>query len=278
LNEAATIRQRQLAQELRELRGDLTADAVHTATGISPSKLSRIESAHVRLHDRDVQALADLYKLGEQKTRELLARAQEARDSSILKTFTGYDWPRALRGHLELEADAHRIDSFTIDLIPGLLQVRNYSRALIANRPDVDAATIDARLDFRAKRQERVASGALQLWAILDESALYRLIGGAATLLEQLQALVETPSNVTVQILPWRTGAHASCGSSFHVFRFPNWPDVVYQESLHQGIYRVAEDVVDDHNGTLEAVRAVALGPRESQDLLRERIAHLRTQ
>jgi uncharacterized protein DUF5753/helix-turn-helix protein len=275
LNEAATIRQRQLALEMRQLRGSLTADEVHAATGITASKLSRIESAHVRLQDEDVRKLATLYKLGDQQTERLLKQAHEARDSSIMKSFVGYDWPRALRGHLELEADAVRIESFTIDLVPGLLQTREYARALISDRPDLEEGTIDKRLDFRTKRQERVRLGSLELWAILDESAIHRLVGGPEVLAEQLQALADAPKNITVQVLPWSAGAHASCGTPFHLFRFPKWPSIVYQETLHQGIYRDDEHIVNEHMKILEAVRAVAMSPRESRALLQERVTQL---
>jgi hypothetical protein len=261
---------------MRALRGALTAEAVQAATGISPSKLSRIESASVRLHEQDALQLATLYKLGSQQTAQLLARVREARDPSILKEFAGHDWTQALRGHLELEADATRIDSFTIDLVPGLLQIREYCRALITDRPDIDNETINRRLAFRAARQRRVQSGELELWAIIDESALYREVGGPATLVEQLVALLDAPSNVTVQILPWSAGSHASIGTAFHLFQFQRWPAVVYQEALREGLYYIAEDVVEEHARILNATRAAALSPRDSRARIGERLTRLR--
>jgi transcriptional regulator with XRE-family HTH domain len=276
MNQDATIRQRQIAHEMRQLRATMTAAEVHEATGITPSKLSRIESAHVRLQDDDLRKLAALYHVGDLQTQRLLALAQDARNSSIMKSFVGFEWAAALRGHLELEADASRIESFTVDLVPGLLQHPSYTRALIADRPDVEDDQIESRLTFRAKRQERLNAGRLEMWSILDEGILYREVGGAPGLADQLEKLVESPKNVTVQVIPWSAGAHAALGSPFQLFKFPKYPTIVYQETIKHGLYEDDESLVEEHVKFMEAVRAEALSPRASRELMTKRLNDLR--
>lgn len=277
-NKNATVRQRQLAARLRDLRGSHTAADVQAATGITPSKLSRIESCHVRARPGDIRTLTEFYGASNEERDQLLETGEEAYNSSVMQDFIGYEsWASTLKGHLELEADADRIDSYTIDLVPGLLQSRDYTRALIEARPDVDASTLEGRLDFRAQRQQRVAAGELQLWAITGETVLYQQIGDAATLAGQLEALAEAPPNVTVQVLPFAAGAHPSLGSSFHIFNFTaSFPSLVYQDTIQKALYQDDPDTVAAHQDIMEQTRAAALSPRESQSRLRDRVAELR--
>lgn len=278
-NKNATVRQRQLARRLRELRGDYTAAEVQAATGITTSKISRMETCHVRARPEDIRTLATFYGVSDTELDTLLHAAEEAYNSSVLKDFIGHEnWASTLRGHLELEADAQRIDSYTIDLVPGLLQSRDYAAALMEARPDVESSTIPDRLDFRAQRQRRVRTGELELWAVISETILHQEIGSAATLADQLDYLAAPPSNVTVQVLPFSAGAHPSLGSAFHVFTFPEQiPTIIYGETLQQALYQDDPDTVRAHKETIEQTKAAALSPRESNRLLQQRATELRT-
>lgn len=277
-NKNATVRQRQLATRLRELRGKHTAADVHAATGITASKLSRMESCHVRARPANIRTLAEFYGASDEELQTLLHAAEEAYNSSVMQDFIGHEnWAATLRGHLELEADAQRIDSYTVDLVPGLLQSRDYTRALIEARPDVDPSTVEGRLDFRTQRQRRVQSGELQLWAVVGETVLYQQIGSAATLADQLESLAAAPSNVTVQVLPFSAGAHPSLGSSFHVFTFAaRFASIVYQDTIQKALYQDDPETVTAHQQIIEQTKAAALSPRDSQSRLRERASELR--
>lgn len=274
-NENATIRQRQLAQTLRELRGNTPAHAVEEATRIKPSKLSRIESCHVRAHPNDVERLATFYGVSAEDRTKLVRDAEEAYSSSVMHDYIGQQWAQTLQGHLELEADAQRIDSFTIDLVPGLLQTRSYTRALIESRPDVDTSTTEGRLDFREQRQQRVTAGQLELWAVVSEAVLYQLIGSNEVMQDQLTALADSPTNVTVQVLPFTAGAHPSLGSSFHVFHFADHASIIYQDTIKKALYQDDDETVRNHQQIMERVRAAALSPVDSAARLRTRVTEL---
>src|SRR5699024_6502691 len=124
LNADATIRQRRLAERLKQLRGDRTATDVADATGITKSKISRIESCYVRAQPPDVETLSRAYAVDDEQREKLVQQAHEADHSPVMRDYIGYERSRALQSHLELAADATRIDSFTIHLVPGLLQTR----------------------------------------------------------------------------------------------------------------------------------------------------------
>lgn len=274
-NEHATIKQRQLAEKLRTMRGDTPAHKVEEATRIKPSKLSRIETCNVRAHPNDVERLAEFYGASAKERSKLVHTAEEAYNSSVMRDYIGNEWAQALRGHLELEADAERIDSFTIDLVPGLLQTRDYTRTLIESRPDVDPSSIDGRLNFRDQRQARVTDGSLELWAVIGEAVLYQLIGSNSILADQLKALTESPPNVTVQVLPFSAGAHASLGSSFHIFNFSDHASIVYQDTIKKGLYQDDPETVRDHQQIMERTHAAALSPADSHTRLQERVDQL---
>lgn len=271
----ATMREQRIAAELRTLRGSLTSTDVKRGVGMHPSKLSRIESCSVRPQPDDVRQLATFYGASVETIERLVRAAESAQQPAWWTEYVGPDWNAALVHHLELESEASRIDSWTIDLVPGLLQVPSYIRALINNRPDVSPDQMKRRLDLRARRQERVTSGQLELWAVVGETVLRQAIGGAAVLADQLQALHDAPGNVTVQVLPFAAGAHPGLGSSFHLLRFADWPSVVYQDTITTGLYRDDLDITEAHKSTMEHIRAAALSPHESRELLQERVREL---
>ncbi|GAA1208933.1 hypothetical protein LY12_001272 [Prauserella alba] len=190
--------------------------------------------------------------------------------------FIGPDWSEALAYHLDLESEATRIDSWTIDLVPGLLQTRDYSAALMTSRVDVPSEQLERRLALRERRQERVQNGSLELWAILSEAVLYGQIGGPDVLRGQLEYLAGPPGNVTVQILPFTAGAHSGLGTSFHLLAFAGWPTVGYQDTIQQGLYYDDPDVVNGLTRTIDDVRATALSPSASREMIARRATELK--
>jgi len=269
------VREERIARELRRLRGKYTSADVQRALGITPSKLSRIESCKVRPSPQDVKLLAAFYG-ADDATAERLAKAAEDLKRPVWWTeFVGPDWSSALGYHLELESEATRIDSWTIDLVPGLLQTRDYSTALMTSRVDVPSDQLERRLQLRERRQERVRDGSLELWAILSEAVLYGQIGGPAVLRGQLEHLANPPGNVTVQILPFTAGAHSGLGTSFHLLSFADWPPIGYQDTIQQGLYYDDPDVVNGLTRTIDDVRATALSPTVSRETIARRAAEL---
>jgi hypothetical protein len=67
----------------------------------------------------------------------------------------------------------------------------------------------------------------LRLWAIVDEAALHRQIGGPDVMRAQLVHLIKAASEppVTLQVIPYSAGAHAGRPGSFALLDFPNPAD-----------------------------------------------------
>ena len=74
-----------------------------------------------------------------------------------------------------------------------------------------------------------------ELGAVFDEAVLHRAVGGSAVMGGQLQHLIEVAKmpKVTLQVIPYSTGAHPAMDSMFTIVEFGGVaPSVVYVEGL----------------------------------------------
>lgn len=112
----------------------------------------------------------------------------------------------------------------------------------------------------------------LPLWAILDEGALHRLVGGPAVMSAQLEHLAEAARlpQITVQVIPFDIGGHPGMAGSFSILRFsePSGGDIVFLESQAADLFLESETDVERFATVFEQLRAVALSPAESVSLI----------
>jgi len=128
---------------------------------------------------------------------------------------------------------------------------------ITAGNPDAPAAEIDRRVAMRMARQEMLTRPApARLWAVIDEAALRRPIGGTDVMRAQLRALIGKVGldNIIAQVMPFRVGSHAAESGAFSILRFPEpeLPDVVYIEHLASAIYLDKRHDVDRYLQTME--------------------------
>jgi hypothetical protein len=184
--------------------------------------------------------------------------------------------PNWFQPYVGLEEAAALIRTYEVQFIPGLLQTEGYARAVIAvDRVTASAEEIDRRVSLRMDRQRLLTRpDAPTLWAIVDEAALRRPIGGAAVMRGQLEALMEatTLPNLTLQVAPFRVGGHAASGGSFTILRFlgKDLPDVVYHEHLTSALYLDKREQVDHYAETMERLAAQADPPARTAQTLAE--------
>jgi transcriptional regulator with XRE-family HTH domain len=270
----ATVRQRRLARELRRLRegAHLTIEQVANKLELSPSTVSRIETAQVGIRARDVRELLDIYGVAGVQRDQLLQIARERRQQPWWQEYR--DLPNmALAG---FEADATSISQYSALLVPGLLQTEAYAReVLTAIRLDARPGDIQRRMDLRLNRQALLkGETAPQYWVVLDEAVVRRPVGGPAVMGAQLEHLAQVAAlpSVTLQVLPFSAGAHAGMDGEFTIFgyRAPEDPDVVYIENTGGDAYIEDADVTRRYNRIFDHLRAAALDPAESVRTLAE--------
>src|SRR2546423_1189541 len=169
------------------------------------------------------------------------------------------------------------IRTYEVQYIPGLLQTADYMRAVMAGRGVLDGDS-ERRVKVRLERQNVLLreQDPPRLWAVVDEAALRRPVGSPEIMRQQLSHLLEMMErpNVTVQVLPFQSGAHAAEAGAFTILRFaePDLPDVVYLEHLAGALYLDKRDDVDVYLQVIERISVTALTPALTAEALAKRI------
>src|SRR2546423_14417978 len=170
-------------RKLREAKG-VTRDEAGWEIRSSESKISRMELGRVSFKERDVADLLTLYGVSDEQERAaMLALAREANTPGWWNRFTDI-LPGWFQSYLGLEAAAALIRTYEVQFVPGLLQTDDYARAVILLAHDrATADDIERRVALRRERQQALLrKEPPELWAVVDEAALRRPIGGVAVI------------------------------------------------------------------------------------------------
>lgn len=276
-----TVRQRRLAQALRELRHEagLTQDAVAARMGWHTSKLFRLENARSpRVDWLDVKELMDMYGVRSPHREALIQLAKDARMmgwwTPYRDVFTG--------SYVALEDESSAMRLYCPELVPGLLQTEAYARAVIrAVRPGYDEESVERRVAARLTRQKVLLGRASppDLVVVLNEAVLRRLVGDRYVMAAQLEALhaAARQRRVSLQVLPFGAGAHASLEGGFVLIQFPGEadPDVVYVEGIMGDLYLESVEEVKRYQSAFERIQAVALSPQDTLTLVDKMVRQL---
>ena len=266
-----------LGTQLRQLRqaSGISPEAAGEAIRASYAKISRIELGRVGLKQRDVIDLLRLY--GVTDDREIEAFRKLARRSNTPGWWRQYGdlTPSWFELFLGLEQAATVIYSFEVQFVPGLLQTEDYARAVtLLGRLAGSAEEVDRRVYLRMTRQKLLTQpGAPKLWAVIDESALRRVLDSRFVMRAQLQHLIELCEvpNITLQLLPFSNGGHAAAGGPFTILRFAeiDVPDIVYLEQLTSSLYLDRRQDVESYLAVMDRLAVQAERPDRTPKLLR---------
>ena len=270
-----TVRLRRLASELRRLRAaaGLSREQVEDQTGVNEGTLYRIETARARPQRRTLVALLDLYSVGEPLKSDLMELSRAADGQGWSRP---HQWrlPGEYAAYISFEAEASAVHNYESLFIPGLLQTRDYGRAIIQGvLPTATEPEIDERVEARAERQKLLdAPEPLALWAVVDEAAIRRVVGDRRIMAAQLEhalSVMQRP-NVTVQVLPFDSGAHPGMPGSFvHMeFRDEADPELVYVDAQAGDIFLEAEGDLRRFRAMFDHLRASALSATRSAELI----------
>ncbi|WP_130800081.1 helix-turn-helix domain-containing protein [Streptomyces otsuchiensis] len=271
-----TVRRRRLGQELRKLREDrgMTAEEVADRLLVSQSKISRLENGRRSISQRDVRDLCGVYEVRDRRLVDsLMQMARESRQQGWWHAFA--ELSPGYSVYIGLEMDAASLRVYEPQVVPGLLQTTDYAMAVISGAlPEVARSDVERRVEVRTRRQERVRDERrpLRLWAVVDEAALRRQVGGPATMAAQLRYLVavsELP-HVTLQVMPFESGAHPGVNGQYAIMEFPEANDstVVYLEGVTNDLYLEKPHDVQNYSVLYEHLRAQALSPEMTRDFV----------
>jgi hypothetical protein len=277
------IRRILLGAQLRRLRehSGVSREEAGYLIRASESKISRMELGRVGFKERDVTDLLIRYGVDDESEREALVKlAREANAPGWWQQYHDLipDWFHTFLG---LEEAASMLRTFEILFVPGLLQTPDYARAVITRAwPRAREEEIHRRLRLRLTRQQVLSrANGPTLWAIIDEAALRRPVGGPEVLRAQLEHLIGVIRNprITIQVTPLRVGMHSAQAGAFTIMRFPEpeLPDVVYVEQLTSAMYLDKREDVDVYAEAMERVTLASEPPELTTEVLHKIIADI---
>ncbi|MBV9160798.1 MAG: helix-turn-helix domain-containing protein [Pseudonocardiales bacterium] len=241
-----TMRRRQLGAELRALRNSAGISMEHAAAVLDcvRSRIGHIENGRNSIRKPELKVLLDLYGASDEDHEVLEELRQQASKRGWTSTYRLPSW---LKRYVELETDAATMRSFESEVIPGLLQTEAYARRIheVAG-PLVNPADIDKLVAARMRRASRLTDeqAPLDYAAVVSEAAFRRALGEAEIGPAQLAHILELARrpNVTLHVLPFAAGLHATTAGSFMLLTFD--PDVAPPFGYEE--HTVSGGVLDD--------------------------------
>jgi Domain of unknown function (DUF5753)/Helix-turn-helix domain len=279
-----TVRRMLLGAQLRRMRTEagITREQAGEAIRGSEWKIHRLENGQTGYKERDIADLVALYGVTDPvEIANFITMAREANQPGWWNAYSDV-LPQWFRAYVDLEAVAAQVRTYEGQLVPGLLQTEAYMRALMRGTQLNDSPEeLERRVQVRLARQRLLTrEGGPRLWAVVDEAALRRRVGGRAVMRDQLERLIEVTElpSVTLQVLPYGAGAHPAMVGAFSILRFPNeeLPDVVYLEHLTNALYLDRPQDVDQYAYVMASVIVDSTPPEVTVEVLGEILRDLK--
>jgi transcriptional regulator with XRE-family HTH domain len=263
-------------RQLREAAGISREDAGYVIRA-SGSKISRLELGRVSFKPRDVDDLLDLYGVRDGPARATLqALGGQSSTPPWWHAFRDAvpDW---LEDYLGLEPSASLIRTYDVQFIPALLRTGDYGRAVLRLSPGDDETALEQRAGLAELRQQILyRPDPPRVWAVIDEAALRRPVGGPTVMRAQIKHLIQAVrlDHVTIQVMPLSAG-HAAAGGPISLLRFSQGglADVVYLEQLATGVYLNRPAETTDYWSALNHLATQARPPAATPSILRKILA-----
>jgi len=251
------------ADELRRARAraGVTQEALSQQINFSASLIAKIELSQ-RRPTRDFARRCDQAL----DTGGLLERIRESIGSGpVLPWFE--QWATN-------ERIATSLRSFEPAVIPGLLQTKEYARALFSGGGLLTVEEVEEQITARLERQEVLNRADPPYFnAVIDERVLHQPVGGPEVMREQLRHIVkvcETHPRVRIQVVPTRVGSYAGLNGPFVIATLPEEGDVAFLDDPLGGRFVDRTEDIAALLRTWESIRGDALSHQQSTELIRE--------
>ncbi|WP_413802719.1 helix-turn-helix domain-containing protein [Streptomyces iranensis] len=212
-------------------------------------------------------------------TDEFIDAAEKALDAggllrSAIKYLRLERYPVYFQGFVQLEQEAVAVSSYCTQVIDGLLQTKDYARALLKSAyPPFEEEELEQLVEARIDRRALLTRKPMALiHTIIDEAALRREIGGSEVTRAQLRHLIEYAQlpNVTIQVLPLSRAEHAGLLGPMKLIETPDAATLGYMESNGESTLVSKPDRVSPLARRYAMMRTQALGPEESQNFIEQ--------
>jgi hypothetical protein len=181
--------------------------------------------------------------------------------------------------YLGLEQASSLIRTYQLQLVPDLLQTEEVTRDVVrVLHPSASALDLERRVALQMTRQETLTRpGATHVWAVLDQTALWRLDRYSAlrAQIRHLITMAQLP-HVTVQILPAYPGEQVAVGGPLTILRFaePEIPDIAHLQHQTTALYLDRDEDVQPYRTLMDRLCILAISPAKTIKYLSTILAH----
>ncbi|MFI8346367.1 Scr1 family TA system antitoxin-like transcriptional regulator [Streptomyces sp. NPDC085596] len=173
---------------------------------------------------------------------------------------------------VELERLATRICEFAPTVVPGLLQTKEYARAVtVAANPFKSDEHVNEIVTARLERSLILSDATRpEYWVALHENVLRIPVGGPPAMASQLDYIAGLirDRRAVVTVLPHTTGAHAAMNGDLRLMEFEDAPPVAYTETSFSGTLVDVPAVVKRAQRAYDLLRVATLSPEVSLTLI----------
>ncbi|MFH9606872.1 helix-turn-helix domain-containing protein [Streptomyces sp. NPDC017448] len=272
-----TVHRRLLGQALRGLResAGLSQASAAAQLGIQTSALSKIENGKQRVFPIQLPSYFRVYRCEDtpeaEQIRQLASLAASGKRSNLLTLYSNVVQSQ-FAPYLAMEELADKHDGYSW-VVPGLLQTEDYARALVKRSHQWRSPKkIKDFVDLRMARQKILhRDNPPQIWTVLDEAALRRVVGRPHVMRKQLERLLEASESTPhlhIQVLPFNFGAHSGIDGPFQILYFPAGPPVVVVESMTSALYLEEVSDVSRYETAINYLRTESLGADASRQFI----------
>jgi len=263
---------------MRERTG-LTSTEAAKLLGTGSGQLSNVESARFGVSPDRVRAMARAYTCSDPAFVEALVDIAADKSRGWWETFREV-LPPTLLNIAELEYHSTALWSANTAHIPGLLQTTDHAREIFRQVvPEFSRSDIEHRVSHRLQRQALLDHNEpTPFRAIIHEAALRTPVGGHTVAKRQLEYLAEQSEceHITIQVIPFATGAYPGAGQNIHYLYGPvPQLDTVSLDQSHGPVLVDAEAQLEMYRILLNRMEQVALEPSKSRDFVHNLIHDL---
>jgi transcriptional regulator with XRE-family HTH domain len=264
----SSMRSRELGRQLRwaQERAGLTGVQLAAMLGWTVTSLSRTLTGRRVTKDVDVAALLAVCRVIGAERERLLKLCHPTEDPGLLRLAEDQQWSAYL---------AVRLVEFAPFAVPWLVQVPDYTRALLADSPMVPAGRLDEQVVARRAAVELVRVTRVEI--LLHEWLLRTPVHGAAVMSEQLHHLLRMSvrPSLSIRVVPIGHSVHVCGGGQFTLLEFADHPSVVYREDHSAGLLVDHPNEVRTCRSVVAQLNSVALDEQQSRELIGEIVADL---
>jgi transcriptional regulator with XRE-family HTH domain len=234
----------------------------------SQSKIIRIENGSVGVGVTDLKALLHHFGVTDEAVvDELVELAKESKQQPWQKyrDILSNEFIR----YLGYVSAASEIRQYQTILVPGMLQIEEYTRALMVGAFGRTEDQAETYVEFRQEYREILTQAhAPTVSFVLDEAVIRRAVGGPGVMAAQLENLRQVAKlpNVEIRIVPFGRGAHPGMRGPFTHLAFPDpiLDDIVHMENpLGDSFFRDDPDVSEQYLAKHWELERIACTPAQ---------------